>query len=114
RATTTMPSGVSWPFERSTRVTRSSRSRRAMWVETLDCTVCSERAAAEKLSWSATATSARSWRRSICRNDATYRGKLLDRSRAFVHNEGHNGLLDPPSSAHQLPETDSPRRELEA
>ena len=50
---------------------------------------CSERAAAEKLAWSATATSARSCRRSIAANDATYRSDLLDRSCACIHNGPH-------------------------
>ena len=31
----------------------SSRSSWATWVDTFDCTVCSARAAAEKLRWSA-------------------------------------------------------------
>ena len=55
RRTTAWPSSVRKPPVRSTRVTPSSRSSRARWVETFDCTVCSARAAAEKLPPSATA-----------------------------------------------------------
>ena len=65
RAATASPSSVSLPVARSTRMAPSSRSRRATWVDTFDCTVCSERAAAEKLPVSATARRAASWRRSI-------------------------------------------------
>jgi hypothetical protein len=49
--------------------TPSSRSSLATWPETLDCTVYSARAAAEKVPWSATATIAASWRTSISRDD---------------------------------------------
>jgi hypothetical protein len=51
-----------------------------MWVETFDCTVCSARAAAEKLPPSDTAMTAASWRRSIANNDGTYRKQLFDES----------------------------------
>ena len=37
-----------------------------MWLDTLDCTVNRARAAAENVPWSAIATSADSWRTSIC------------------------------------------------
>jgi hypothetical protein len=49
REVTSAPSGVSWLFSRSTSVTPNSRSNRATWADTLDCTVDSDRAAAEKL-----------------------------------------------------------------
>ena len=65
---------------RSKRVTPSSRSSRARCDEMFDCTVCSERAAAEMLPPSATAMRAESWRRSIAGADATHRKQLFDRS----------------------------------
>ena len=49
RCVTTSPSSVSRPEARSTSCTSSSRSSRATWAETLDCTVPMEAAAAEKL-----------------------------------------------------------------
>ena len=79
RSTTTAPSSVTWPVARSMRVTPSSFSSRATWVDTLDCTVCRARAAAEKPPWSTTASTALSWRRSIAADDGTYRKQLLDR-----------------------------------
>ena len=52
----------------------SSFSSRATWLETLDWTVWRASAAAEKLPWSATATSAASWRSSmISFADSSYR-----------------------------------------
>ncbi len=58
RATTTSPSSVRRPEARSTSCTSSSRSSRATWAETLDCTVPMEVAAAEKLPVSAMPKSA--------------------------------------------------------
>ncbi len=58
RAMTTSPSSVSRPEARSTSCTSSSRSSRATWAETLDCTVPMEAAAAEKLPVSAMPKSA--------------------------------------------------------
>ena len=78
RETTTSPSSVSAPVERSTSVAPSSDSSRATWVDTLDWTVCRRRAAAENDPASATAVRAVSWRRSIACNDGTYRKQLFD------------------------------------
>ena len=78
RLTTARPSSVSAPLARSTRVTPSSRSRRATWVDTFDCTVCRVRAAAEKLPASATATSTESCRRSIAGSDGSHHQQLFD------------------------------------
>ena len=58
RSATISPSEVSSPRARSIRVEPSSVSSRAIWVETLDCTVCRARAAAENERCSATASSA--------------------------------------------------------
>ena len=58
RSMTTSPSSVRRPEARSTSWTSSSRSRRATWAETLDCTVPMEVAAAEKLPVSAIPISA--------------------------------------------------------
>src|SRR5262249_60229784 len=76
------------PVPRSARVGDSCGSSRAMWVDTFDCTVCRARAAAEKLPWSATATMALSWRRSISPDDDTYHEELLDRSPRLPHTSG--------------------------
>ena len=67
RRATTSPSSVRAPELRSISVTPTSVSSRATWVETLDWTVCRARAAAENEPWSATASRAFSWRRSILR-----------------------------------------------
>ena len=58
RSITTSPSSVRRPDARSTSWTSSSRSSRATWAETLDCTVPIEAAAAEKLPVSAMPKSA--------------------------------------------------------
>src|ERR1700729_2814130 len=58
RLTTTSPSSVRRPEARSTSCTSSSRSRRATWADTLDCTVPIVVAAAEKLPVSAMPRSA--------------------------------------------------------
>ena len=58
RPTTTSPSSVRRPEARSTSCTSSSRSRRAIWADTLDCTVPIVVAAAEKLPVSAMPRSA--------------------------------------------------------
>ena len=58
RSTTRAPSSVSPPWARSTSAVPSSFSRRAMWLDTLDCTVNRARAAAENVPWSAMATRA--------------------------------------------------------
>ena len=58
RPTTTSPSSVRRPEARSTSWTSSSRSSRATWAETLDCTVPMDVAAAEKLPVSAMPKSA--------------------------------------------------------
>ena len=79
RSATISPSGVRLPLSRSMRRAPTSRSRWATWVDTLDCTVCRARAAAEKLWCSATASRALSWRRSIALNDTCYRFKLFAR-----------------------------------
>ena len=72
RVSTASPSLVGRPVARSMSVAPSSFSSRATWVETFDCTVCSARAAAEKPPFSATASRALSWRRSIARSDVTH------------------------------------------
>ena len=65
RATTTVPSSVSRPSDRSTRGVPSSRSRRATWAEMFDCTVFRCSAAAEKVPWSLMAVRACRCRSSI-------------------------------------------------
>ena len=84
----------------------SSASSRATWAETLDWTVCRARAAAEKLPWSATATTALSWRRSILFSDGSYLEQLLDRSREKIHNQGaykHEAVTDPSDASEPVP-----------
>ncbi len=87
-----------------------------MWLETLDCTVNSARAAAENVPWSAMATRAESWRTSICRNDSQHRNVLLARSDAMcVYSQAQDRMrytphvpldgthhVDPPSTGFRL------------
>src|SRR6478609_1485854 len=87
RATTSSPASVSTPDERSTSGVPSSRSSRATWVDTFDCTVCRARAAAEKLRWSATAVRTASCRRSIAVDDDTYHQQLVVRYLPIRHDE---------------------------
>src|SRR4029077_20204471 len=81
----TTPSSVSVPRLRSYRVTPRSRSSFDTCVDMLDCTVNRALAADENVPWSARATRATSWRRSICWRDGSYQCQRVDRYDALVY-----------------------------
>src|SRR4051812_14084197 len=90
----------------------SSRSRRATWGETLDWTVWRPWAAAENEPWSATATTALSWRRSIAQQDSEYQRNALDRLHGVELNNSRTatGVGPPPPPVSSRTKGRHPRR----